>query len=240
MNKAVWMMILICLLLSGCTPPQTPTAAPTPKESHTDVPYHIQQAEKYRVTIDDVEYYFDTDDYIFDLNLEFPLFKQEKDKWPEYLGTTGFAFQVNGDYIYVQSDVLQEDWPDGTLTRVVNLVDVTIRPVKRNIRIFIPEEEDRVYYTWVDNSITVAYPSLETDYVIEVNIPDREKIEEDSGEDLDHYETGISIRRVENGWIYFKCFIFMYEGPGLYEGNYRITTDGRKIEKTDKGELFAE
>lgn len=238
------------ILVSNATPSSGIEPTPKPIEQNsaekydndTDfsfVEYYIEDAENCRTVVDGAEYYFDTNYYIFqDYFPEFPLFKRNKDGWAEYMGTTGFSFQVNGDYIYIKSDVLQEDWPDGTLTRVVNLIDGSIYPAGRNIDIFVPSEGDRVYLTLLDNRIFIAFPSLEEDRVIDVEIPDKEQIEEETGKSLEKYDVFMSITDVEDGWIYFRYLIFEYEVSDLYEGNYRITTDGKKIEKTDEGELL--
>ncbi len=116
-------------------PSLTPSPSPTNKEEfdYDDLEnprnvikgyysYAIEEADKYRTKVGDTEYYLDTGKLVeMDVDPEFPLYRFKEEAWPEYLGTTGFAFQVFGNYIYVQSDSLQEDYPNGTLTRVVNL-----------------------------------------------------------------------------------------------------------------------
>ena len=91
---------------------------------------------------------------------EYPLYRFKDGASPEYLGTTGFAFQVFGHYIYVKSDMHKLDWPDGTMTRVVNLKDLSVTTIGQHIYIFIPKQGSKVYYTWEDGCIYVADASL--------------------------------------------------------------------------------
>ncbi len=145
------------------TPKPTPTVTPEPTneeeiyknyidEVHAYLQeyysWEIEEANKYSVKVDDTRYYLDTSMFLDVYPLEFPLYRlKDGDPWPEYLGTTGFAFQVFNGYIYIKSDPFQEDWPDGTLTRVVNLKDLSITQAGRDIDIFIPKEGNKVFYT---------------------------------------------------------------------------------------------
>lgn len=230
-------------------PSLTPSSSPIHKEEYDyeDIEnlrsviksyysYAIEEADKYRTKVGDTEYYLDTDKLVeMDVDPEFPLYRVKEAAWPEYLGTTGFAFQVFGDYIYVQSDSLQEDIPNGTLTRVVNLNDLSVTPFDRNVNLFVPEQGSNIFYTYsFDDNIYIAEPSLNKAKKLHIEVPEQDIIVEKAGEYIDDICEYISVTEVKDGWIYFDYNAFIYEGESLHEGNYRIKTDGSRIEKTDE------
>lgn len=241
------------------TPKPTPAAtlAPTSEDEEFDyedidkiheylLEYYadqIEEAEKYRITVGDTEYYFDTSTFLdMYYPVEFPLYRLKDGDFPEYLGTTGFAFQVFGDYIYVQSDPLQEDWPDSTLTRVINLKDLSVTPAGRDMYIFTPKEGNKVYYTYVGwDYIYIADASLKNVKELHIEIPDQKtvekKVEELCGYDASDLISDVSITDVKDGWIYFTYWLWEYEGSTYYEGNYRIKTDGSKIQPVGEGKF---
>ena len=262
-----FLLLAGCLLLSACTAPQSiPTSTPiqtphaisaatptnTPSQStatQEDDPFswvseeynaeQIAAAEACRVQTEDAEYYFDTSVYMFFWdNLEFPLYRKDNETgWAEYMGTTGFAFQLCGQYIYIQSDVLQEDYPVGEMTRVVDIESGTITPFGRNIDIFVPSDGGFVYYTFdFGSAVYKANASLEHVKETKIEIPEQDEIKAEYG-DIEELCRDITITDVKNGWIYFYYDVFYYEGEGIYSGNYRIRTDGTDLEKTDEGEF---
>jgi len=239
-------------------PPSVAPATPTPAAPSMPAPtatednsvwendsYYQEQvaiAEACRVQTEDAEYYLDTSipvaiyapgDY------EFPLYRKNlKTGWADYLGTTGFAFQLCGNYIYIESDMLQEDLPNGTLTRVVNLETGVITPIKRNMNIVVPESGDFVYYTISGiSSIYRADPSLEDRTEFVIHIPEEAEIERRYG-NRDNYDWIIAITGVADGWIFFEYYVSEYESDSIYEGSYRIRTDGTGLEKTDAGQFY--
>lgn len=257
-----------CLLLSACTalqsipqmhPPTstptetlaaletsiTPTPAETPPEEESDTEdsevddYQLEliaAAEACRITVDGNEYYLDTSKPIGiydDWMPEYPLYRNNT-----YLGTTGSTFQYFKNYIYIKSDTLQEDYPVGEMTRVIDLKTGTITPCGRNMDISIPDEGDTVYYTYDGvSTIFKADASLKNVKEFKIEIPEQDEIEAEFG-DIEELCTDIAITDVKSGWIYFYYDVFYYEGGGIYSGNYRIRTDGTGLEKTDEGEYY--
>ncbi len=222
---------------------ETATDAPPTEEPDDFLASQIEAAEKCRVSTQDAEYYFDTDIPIGiynDIEPEFPLYRMDKHTdQVEYMGTTGFSFQLCDRFIYIKSDMLQEDWPVGEMTRVVNMDTGVITPLGRNIDIFIPEDGGYVYYTMDGvSAVYKAVPSLVNAEKFDIQIPDNEEIE-DQIDKMDDVCTHISIMNVEDGWVYFLYDVFEYEGSGLYEGRYRVSTNGSRAEKTDNGRFFS-
>jgi hypothetical protein len=174
--------------------------------------YVIEEADKCCVNVDGTEYFLDTDKLVeMDIVPEFPLYRIRSGDSPEYLGTTGFAFQVFGDYIYIQSDPLQEDYPDGTLTRVVNLSDLSVTPFDRNVSIFTPRQWSSVYYTYaIDDNIYIAEPSLKKAKKLHIELPDKDAIKEKTSEYKYDVCKDIMITDVKDGWIYFNYNLFIY------------------------------
>lgn len=237
------------------SPTVTPVVTPEPSDEgdevededlekiHADLQkyysWEIEEAKKYRVKVGDTEYYFETSIFLetYPCN-EFPLYKLKDGSWPEYLGTTGFAFQVFNGYIYIQSDMLQEDWPDGTMTRVVNLKDLSVTPLGRNKSIFIPKQGSNVYYTSVGAGyIYIADASLKHPKELDIAVPNKDIIEHKIGLSVDDVCTIIDITDVKDGWIYFSYWLGYPEGPSYYEGNYRVKTNGSKTEKIGEGQF---
>ncbi|MEL7603648.1 MAG: hypothetical protein AAGU77_10890, partial [Bacillota bacterium] len=192
-------------------PTAPPAPVPTPEEEFVlwDDPYFLEQAaiaEACRVQTEDAEYYLDITKPIAicsEYEVEFPLYRKDLDNgWAKYMGTTGFAFQLCGDYIYIQSDLLQEDYPRGEVTRVVNLETGAVMPHGWNMDVFIPEEGSYVYYT-VDavSSIYKADPSLQrvTEYRIE--IPEMAEIKAEYADPDWGLCEDITLLSVESGWI---------------------------------------
>lgn len=204
---------------------------------------YIEEADKCRVKVGDTEYYLDTSKVLeMDVCPEFPLYMLKDGDLPEYLGTTGFAFQVFGGYIYVQSDPLQEDWPDGVYTRVVDLNDFSVTAIGRNIHITVPKQGSKVYYTKdADCSIFITDASLKEPEKMLIEIPDKrtvdKKVKESYEYDISDLVELVRITNIEDDWVYFNYWMFEPEGGLYYDGNYRIKTDGSEIKKTDEGKF---
>lgn len=200
----------------------------------------IAAAEACRVQTKDAEYYLDTSKYmLYDYNMEFPLYSRQNDSNEcDYLGTTGYSFQLCGSYIYIKSDIYWEDYPVGEITRIVNLKTRSITPFGYNVDIFIPDDGDSVYYTIdAEGSIYKADPSLAHPKKYTIEIPETSCVKKEYSESGCLCED-IATTGVDDGWIYFYYDAFEYEGPGIYEGNYRIRTNGSGLEKTDEGHFY--
>lgn len=237
------------------TPSPSPSPSPTDSEDDdSDIvidPYwvyselanyykdQITAADAFKVTIGDTVYYFDTGKFVqMDYGIEFPLYRKVGDKDPEYLGTTGYEFHVNGQYIYVKSDMEDDESPVMEMTRVIDLSDLSITSAGRDIDIFIPGSGNRVYYTKeVANSddIYSADSSLKGSREFHISIPDRSKIEQAIQLSISDINVDIVITDVKDGWIYFSYDVFDLQGPNYYKGNYRVPVSGGRVEKTDTG-----
>jgi len=255
---------VLVLMLCACTPqtpsvtptptlPQAPSATPAPTASPIPVPTpepisseeaflaeQIAIADACRVQTEDAEYYLDTSQYIlFDHNVEFPLYRRFIDSSiSEYMGTTGYAFQLCDPYIYIKSDVFTDTHPQGELTRVVDLSTGDIRPCNWNMEIFIPDEGDLVYYTIdTQSAIYAADPSLAQAEEFDIQVPERRDITSRYGDIGNLYED-ITITGVADGWISFQYRVSRRDGTVVYEGGYRVSTDGDGLEKTDDGQFY--
>jgi hypothetical protein len=205
----------------------------------------IASTGRFKITINEYEYFLNTDKtLITEYGPEFPLYYKISDYGPYYSGITGFDFKACGKYTYFQNDILQDDSPDGRQMNVYNADDGTIDQVGRNIDIFIPPAQDVVLFTYSiyryadKNYIYFADPSLKVKKKIRLNLPDNEAVAKKYGNSLNDLCVWITINKVEDNWIYYSYDLFVFEGPGVYLGNYRITLDGKKIEKTDAGKFY--
>lgn len=205
--------------------------------------YEIEQADKCRIQVGDNKFYFDTTKPMLldfaTMDVEFPLYCDNKDNGTEFLGTIGYSFKVCGPYIYVESDVLWEDYPGREMTRIVNINDLSVTPFGRDVCICVPDAQgDKVYYNYeIDDCIYVADPSLKDAKKLHIEVPDKDTIEQEAGLSIEDVYVSINITDVSDGWIYFSYNVFDYEGPEYYYGHYRIKTDGSAIEKTDDGQF---
>lgn len=263
-----FLLAALFLLLSACAAPQSippPTPIQTPEtiitpapvstpELETDSPQDddylcydldaaIATADACRVQTDHSEYYLDTSQYMaFEFNAEFPLYRKDDDQgWAEYMGTTGYSFQLAGSYIYIKSESVSPEYADGAITRIIDLEDGTITPLDRNLTIYIPKEGQFVYYTnVVDSSIFKADYSLEDVRQYVIQIPEQATIATKYADigDFSEFETDVKITNVEDGWIYFYYWVGIYGMYEFYSGNYRIRTDGTGLEKTDEGVFY--
>lgn len=235
--------------ISSATPADTPSQPTASREndpfswvSEEYIADQIAAAEACCKQTETAEYYFDTSAYmIFWDNVEFPLYKKDIETGGVYyLGTTGYEFQLFGSYIYIKSDIYMEDYPQGEVTRVIDLETGVITPFGRNVNIFIPSEDDTVYFTYdMVGSIYRADASLIHIRELSIEVPEQDEIEEACEGMFDVYEDA-SITNVEDGWIYFLYSTAIYEAGPVYEGNYRIRTDGTGLEKTDEGVFYDE
>ncbi len=225
-------------------PAATPAAEPTPtaEESQRDAYFQEQAAiaEACRIQTEDAEYFFDTSQYfIFSNNIEFPLYRSFIDSnVSEYLGTTGYYFQLCDPYIYIKSNNYTDEEPQGEITRVVDLTTGDVLPCNWNMDIYIPNEGELVYYTIdSESSIFAADPSLTDTEEYAIDLPERREITRNYG-DFGYLYKQLTITGVADGWLSFRYKVSKYNGPTVYVGSYRIRTDGTGLEKTDEGQYY--
>lgn len=240
------------------TPAPTPTASssillPEPSqtinptdESGTEEPEtYDETAQACKVTIDGWTYYLDTENPVqVRDDDEYPLYRENEED-TQYLGTTGFEFLIAGKYIYVKQAVYFGDYGHW-LTRRVDLNGRTSKLVGESWNIFVSTNPKKLYITdeW-DGKILIADYACEHIKTIKIILPDWKQITKKYMDAYKYTEgnvtgdmlgTFINVTSEKDGWIYFECGVEELPNVGVYNGNYRIKTDGSKIEKIDKGD----
>lgn len=251
-------------------PPPSPadaewtTASPeTPQEEMMLMPYgqYCSQfaalAEDCRSVAGGYEYYFDTNiaflekdlydkDYLYP---DYPLMRKKTgDTKGVSIGIYGYNFEIKNDCLYIKSgNFFANDWQCWTM-RALSLKDGSVSEGLDSINLYFPPTGTTVYFTHDTGGNTIYHsnPDLTDIEEFTIHLPDWDIISETIktlgyGEmSADDFKQCLFITKVENGWIYFSDQLCMRSDEFAYDGIYRISLDGTKIEKVDKGDFTPE
>ncbi len=153
------------------------------------------------------------------------------------LGITGFKFILAGNYIYVYKNLTFGDFGHWETVRMgLNGSNQKKMPYDQmDIKVF----DGRIYFDpFNENALYTADSGCEQVKKYTIKLPDEATIIEKMGADYAGYVVFFpDIKEVKNGWIYFNYRLDDTGGMPYYEGNYRMSLDGKTVEKTDKGEF---
>ncbi len=259
-------VIIGCLLAGGCGQrPAEKSPAPSPSETMSAPLTIIGQqespplesgeaageaaidsawknnAQKLHAVHKSFEYYFDTDEPVsIGDEDDYPLYKRNTESGETaYTGITGYLFTASDKYLYVQSDI---EIGDNTVyqTRILSMDDGAVYPVEKDAAILIAPGEKKVYYSRPNESaVYIADPLARNAKKIKVKLPDIAAVLEkaDYGGLAGNLEYNIAITRVGDGFVYFTCTAADISLDTVYSGGYRVSMDGKTIEKTDEGKV---
>jgi hypothetical protein len=200
------------------------------------------ESKRLRADYKGYEYYFDTENPI-DIGDEdeYPLYKRGiKDGDAIYTGITGYSFTSSGKYLYVLSDLEIGDSTSYRM-RILSMEDGAVYPVEDHISLYIAPNVSNVYYTRpYDRHIYIADARLQNAQKILVTLPDWKAVLQKANYPGEPQNPGynISITRTAKGWVYFNCTVDFPTTDAVYTGGYRISMDGKHIEKTDAGQML--
>jgi hypothetical protein len=267
MKKLLIIMLVLMLwaaLLGGCASPSfysSTASAPSASSSSIasapssssipttlpDTPVEAsaspgdQDDESKFITYNGWTYYLDENDAVVaDYGEDPPLHMKKTDNSSDLnLGIRGFDFDITGNYIYVDSNDpdLVANGPRTWSTTRLNLDGSGKKELEygsMSVRL-VPEGEQYFYFTTMgDSAIYISDFSCENVTTLAVNLPDKSQIDGNLSNDK---ALQLDINDVTNGWIDFDATFSSREGVELYSGSYKITADGKTIEKI-KGTYF--
>ncbi|MHB1314317.1 MAG: hypothetical protein ACYCX2_02380 [Christensenellales bacterium] len=244
--------VLFAVLLAGCG--GQPSASPTPALSASptpDAPIETLPVEETAppdddpdakpVTYQDWTYYLAEDDpIVVEFHEDPPLHRKKADgSGDEDLGIRGFDFDIIGDYVYVDSHHPDLDangartWgttrinPDGSTQQKLEYGSMSAR--------LVPEGEQNFYFTSMgENALYVSDFSNENVTALAITLPDKSDLDKKLGNEK---VLQLDINDVKDGWINFDVTFSTQVGIQLYAGSYKMTPDGKTIEKV-KGTYY--
>jgi hypothetical protein len=248
-------LVLSTALLGGCSSPASSISSASAAPSSTPVPTTQPDEtpaggtadgelgeDSNAITHGEWVYYLDVNDpVVVDFNEDPPVAMQKADgSGSEQLGIRGFQFDVIGDYLYVDSNDPDLDangaqtWYttrvtlDGSEKKVLEYASMSAR--------LSPEGEQKFYFTTKgDSAIYISDFSCENVETLMVNLPDKSEL--DGKLDAEKV-LQLDINSVENGTIDFDATFSSSDGLALYDGNYKMSADGKTVEKV-KGTYFS-
>ena len=252
----ILLIIMFCAtLLLGCSSPSsTPkdssssalpspsitAPAASPNVTPGDEPVDADDDSK-AITNNGWVYYLDVNDpVVAEYNEDPPLHMKKADgTGDQQLGIRGFKFDIIGNYIYVDSNDPDLD-ASGTQTWSTTRMNLDGTGKKRleygsmSMRL-IPEGKQNFYFTTLgDSAIFVSDFPCENVNILAINLPDKSELDKKTGAGK---VLQLSINSVSEGKIDFDVTISDEDGTALYSGSYKVTEDGKTVEKT-KGTYY--
>ena len=240
-------IILAAAILAGCAKPAssggasaTPSASAVETPVATTPPDTVETAntaddDKDTVTVDDWTYYLDEEDAaVLDYGEDPPLHRKNGST-DESLDIRGFAFDIIGNYVYLDSNYadLDEDGNQTWYTTRMGLDGSDKRRLEYGSMSerLIPEGEQKFYFTTAGDSAVYASDfSCENVTPLIVKLPDQNDLDKKLGSNKDMQ---LDIDGIENGSISIGITFLTPEGIQMYKGTYKMTEDGSKIEKVN-------
>ncbi|MDP2891830.1 MAG: DUF5050 domain-containing protein [Bacillota bacterium] len=172
---------------------------------------------------------------------QYPLHRAKRDgSEDEDLKVTGILFTVAGDYIYLNINEQEEGiFPQWETLRVSLDGKEVERIDYSNTTRFSSAGEDAMYFScFNDSTIYKSDAACENVIPLKVVLTDKEAITDKLGENT---VLSIIIGDADSEWIGFGCTVSSTTtGEDLYTGGYRISQDGKTVDKTDDGEYFVD
>jgi len=241
-------LLLLIALLAACgdkpvsAPDATPALTPTPipvattPPDVTTPPDQSGDENSSEVVSGDWTYYLDESNAIVaDYGEDPPLHRKKVDGTDEDLGARGFAFDIIGDYIYLDASYpyLDENgnqtWHttrmalDGAGKRRLEYGSISER--------LIAEGGDKFYFTTAHEAVVfVSDFACENVTALTVTLPDQSEI--DNKLDSDR-EMQMDISEIAGGRISLSVVFVTPEGIQMYKGSYSMEMDGSDIKKKD-------
>ena len=237
--------VLVAGLLAGCANPASSQPSASSSASGTPIPTTppdtesvsapLAEADENQVTVDGWTYYLnETDAATVDYGEDPPLHRKSEDgASDEKLGLRGFAFDVIGEYLYLDSNYadLNENGTQTWYTTRMKLDGSDPRKLEygsMSVRL-IPAGEQKFYFTTIgDCAVYASDFACEDVTPIIFVLPDQSDL--DNKLDADR-EMQLDINEVVNGWISFDVIFITKEGIQMYKGTYKIKEDGTGVEK---------
>ena len=217
----------------------------SPDMSPADVsasPDEGQDDEAKAITYNGWIYYLDVNDpVVVDYNEDPPMHMKKIDgSSDQQLGIRGFEFDIIGNYIYVDSNDPDLD-ENGTQTWSTTRMNLDGSDKKKleygsmSARL-IPQGEQEFYFTTMgDGAIYISDFSCENVTTLIIDLPDKSELDKKLGTDK---VLQLGINEITNGSINFDVTFSTEDGIELFSGSYKITADGKTIEKS-KGTYFS-
>ena len=241
---ATWILCIgLALALTGCAKPadsSSVTDAPQPVETPTPIPTTAPDVvaapadeEEGAVLADGWTYYLDEDETAVTDYGEDPRLCRKNESSVEDLGIRGFAFDVIGDYIYVDSrypdldDKGNQAWYttrmslDGLDKRRLEYASMSAR--------LKAEDGQHFYFTTAgESAVFVADLACENVTPLIVNLPDADELNKKLDADR---ELQLDIESIEGGRFKLSVTFVTPDGIQMYKGTYAMSLDGSAIEK---------
>lgn len=234
--------LALALALSGCAKPadsasvtgmppaETPAPIPTTAPDVTNAP---TDEEEGAVSAGGWTYYLDEDEIAVTDYGEDPRLHRKNDSGDEDLGIRGFAFDIIGDYLYVDSrypdldDKGNQAWYttrmglDGSDKRRLEYASMSAR--------LMDEDGQRFYFTTAGEcAVFVADLACENVTPLIVMLPDADEL----NNKLDaNRELQLDIDSIEGGKFKLGVTFLTPDGIQMYKGTYTMSLDGSAIEK---------
>lgn len=220
----------------SATPIPTTAPEPTPSTTSLDVD-DDSKATTYNGWI----YYLDINDPIAtNFSEDPPLHMKKTDNTGDTeLGIRGFNFDIIGNYLYVDSNDPDVD-ENGNQTWSTTRVSLDGSEKKRleygsMSERLVSQGDQKFYFTTMgDSAVYVSDFACENVTTLAVNLPDQSDLDRK----LDKNKTlQMDISDATNGVITFTASYLSQNGTQLYNGTYKINTDGSSIQKV-KGTYY--
>ena len=243
-KHATWILCIgLALALSGCAKPaDSPSVAGTPQLAATPTPIPTTAPDVIDAPADEEEgavsaggwtYYLDEDEPAVTDYGEDPRLRRKNESSVEDLGIRGFAFDVIGDYIYVDSrypdldDKGNQAWYttrlslDGSDKRRLEYVSMSAR--------LMAEDGQHFYFTTAgESAVFVADLACENVTPLILNLPDADDLNKKLDADR---ELQLDIESIEGGRFKLSITFVTPDGIQMYKGTYAMSLDGSAIEK---------
>ena len=244
----LFLALLLALSLAACgdkpvsapeaTPAPTPTPVPvaTTPPDETPAPDQSVDENASEVVSGDWTYYLDESSTIVaDYGEDPPLHRKKADGTDEDLGIRGFAFDIIGDYIYLDASYTYLD-ENGNQTWHTTRMAMDGSEQKRleygsmSARL-IPEGGDKFYFTTArESAVFVSDFACENVTALAVTLPDQSELDKKLSSNR---EMQLDISEIAGDRISFGVVFVTPEGIQMYKGSYSMALDGSDIKKEE-------